>query len=189
MTVTTGSRSTRQPRVRRGAAAAALGLATLVGGTTTAVAADHPGQGAQERTRSSTSSPTASTSDAAMAAEVLRLVNVERKKAGCDPVHRDGRLEKASRLHSEDMATNRYFGHDSRDGRSPWDRMRAQGYHHGSGENIAAGQRSAAAVMESWMKSAGHRRNILSCDSKAMGVGIARGGPYGVYWTQGFGRV
>lgn len=130
-----------------------------------------------------------SSADAAMAAEVLRLVNRERAKAGCGAVHRDSRIERAALLHSQDMARNDYFSHTSRDGRSPWDRMRAQGYTYGSGENIAAGQGSAAAVMRAWMNSSGHRANILNCKSKAMGVGIGHGGSYGIYWTQGFGTV
>ena len=37
------------------------------------------------------------------------------------------------------------------------------------------------------MKSTGHRANILNCSSRAIGVGIGRGGSYGTYWTQDFG--
>ena len=75
----------------------------------------------------------------AEAAEVVRLVNVARKKAGCAAVHTDARLAAAARLHSEDMARRSYFSHTSLDGRTPWDRIRAQGYAYGSAENIAAG--------------------------------------------------
>jgi uncharacterized protein YkwD len=124
-----------------------------------------------------------------MAAQVLQLVNAERKKAGCGAVHRDSRIERASLLHSQDMARQNYFSHTSKDGRSPWERMRAQGYTNGSGENIAAGQPTASAVVKAWMDSDGHRANILNCRSKAMGVGIGHGGKYGIYWTQGFGSA
>ena len=86
------------------------------------------------------------------------------------------------------MALRNYFSHTSLDGRSPWDRIEAQGYTAGSGENIAAGQSTPAAVMDAWMKSTGHRANILNCSSRAIGVGIGRGGSYGTYWTQDFGR-
>jgi uncharacterized protein YkwD len=85
------------------------------------------------------------------------------------------------------MAKYSYFSHTSRDGRSPWQRIRAQGYNYGSAENIAAGQSSAKSVVVAWMKSPGHRKNILNCSSKAVGVGVARGGSYGIYWTQDFG--
>lgn len=121
-------------------------------------------------------------------AEVVRLVNVARADAGCSPVRVDSRLTTAARLHSEDMARQAYFSHTSLDGRTPWDRMRAQGYLSGSAENIAAGQKTAAAVMTAWMNSPGHRANILACSSRAIGVGVGYGGPYGTYWTQDFGR-
>ncbi|HET6966681.1 MAG TPA: CAP domain-containing protein [Ornithinibacter sp.] len=121
-------------------------------------------------------------------AEVVRLVNLARADAGCSPVRVDSRLTTAARLHSEDMARQAYFSHTSLDGRTPWDRMRAQGYTSGSAENIAAGQKTAAAVMTAWMNSPGHRANILACSSRGIGVGVGYGGPYGTYWTQDFGR-
>ena len=121
------------------------------------------------------------------AAEVVRLVNVARADAGCAPLRVDSRLTTAARLHSEDMAAQNYFSHTSLDGRSPWQRMEAQGYTAGSGENIAAGYSTPASVMTAWMNSSGHRANILNCSSKAIGVGIGKGGSYGTYWTQDFG--
>lgn len=139
--------------------------------------------------RTTTTAPAPTNPDATMAREVLSLVNTERARAGCPAAHWDTRLAEAARLHSVDMAARDYFSHTSLDGRSPWDRIRAQGYQYGSAENIAAGQRSAAAVMSAWMNSSGHRANILACANVAMGVGVARGGSYGIYWTQDFGRV
>lgn len=124
-----------------------------------------------------------------LATEVVRLVTVARAAAGCGPVRVERRLATAARLHSEDMARQSYFSHTSLDGRSPWDRIKAQGYTEGSAENIAAGYSTAAAVMDGWMNSPGHRANILDCKNRAIGVGIGRGGSYGTYWTQDFGRV
>jgi uncharacterized protein YkwD len=131
------------------------------------------------------SSNAATTSE--MARQVITLVNAERKKVKCAPVRIGTALGKAAQLHSADMARYSYFSHTSRDGRSPWQRIRAQKYYWGSAENIAAGQTSAKSVMAAWMKSAGHRKNILNCSNKALGVGVARGGKYGIYWTQDFG--
>lgn len=122
------------------------------------------------------------------AAQVLALVNVEREQAGCGSLSRDGALESAAVAHSRDMAANDYFSHDSQDGRSFSDRVRAAGYSGGSiAENIAAGQSSAAAVVDSWMSSEGHRANILNCSYTDMGLGYATGGSYGSYWTQDLG--
>ncbi|MGL5864280.1 MAG: CAP domain-containing protein [Dermatophilaceae bacterium] len=123
-----------------------------------------------------------------LVAEAIRLTNVERARAGCSAVRMDRRLNNAARLHSVDMASRNYFSHDSLDGRSPWDRIGAQGYTAGSGENIAAGYTTAAAVLQGWMDSPPHRANLLNCSHKAVGIGIGRGGDYGVYWTQNFGR-
>ncbi|OYO16909.1 hypothetical protein BI335_09110 [Enemella evansiae] len=120
--------------------------------------------------------------------EVLRLVNVERAKAGCGPVTENPALASSARAHSTDMAQNNYFSHTSQDGRSPFDRMRDAGYTgNRMAENIAAGQPTPVAVMESWMNSAGHRANILNCAYTDLGVGYATGGQYGTYWTQNFG--
>ncbi len=86
------------------------------------------------------------------------------------------------------MAAKNYFSHTGLDGRSPFDRMRDAGYSYSSAaENIAAGQPTPAAVVNGWMNSEGHRANILNCKLTQIGVGVARGGSYGIYWTQVFG--
>lgn len=117
---------------------------------------------------------------------LLAEVNAERATAGCGPLHSDSRLDQAARLHAEDMAANDYFSHTSLDGRSPTDRAAQQGHSGGVGENIAAGYRDTASVMEGWMNSEGHRANILNCGYDSIGIGIAdRGGT--LYWVQKFG--
>ncbi len=122
------------------------------------------------------------------AQQVLTLVNAQRAKVGCRALRVDARLQRAALAHSADMARRRYFSHTSLDGRTFVDRIRAQGYTgRRLGENIAAGYRTPSAVMTAWMKSPGHRANILDCRYTAIGVGVATGGPYGVYWTQDFG--
>ncbi|MCK2238368.1 MULTISPECIES: CAP domain-containing protein [unclassified Crossiella] len=118
---------------------------------------------------------------------VRELVDAERGKAGCAALRWDDRLARAADKHSADMATNDYFSHTSQDGRSPSDRVKAEGYHGGAGENIAAGQTTPESVMKTWMNSPGHRANILNCDYKSLGVGLHRGGSYRFYWTQNFG--
>ncbi|MEW1952576.1 CAP domain-containing protein [Terrabacter sp. NPDC080008] len=120
--------------------------------------------------------------------QVVQLVNAQRAKVGCRALVTDARLSRAAQAHSTDMAKRRYFSHTSLDGRTFVQRIRAQGYPGTRlGENIAAGQPSAKAVMDAWMKSPGHRANILNCRFTAIGVGYAVGGPYRYYWTQDFG--
>jgi uncharacterized protein YkwD len=119
-------------------------------------------------------------------ATVAQLTNRERAKAGCGPLRVDARLRTAARRHSADMAARDYFSHDAPDGSTFVDRIKAAGYLSPGAENIAKGHPTAAAVMAGWMKSPGHRANILNCDLRAIGVGahFAAGGPW---WTQDFG--
>lgn len=133
-------------------------------------------------------SPKPVSTSSSMASQVLALVNDERAKAGCGALTTSSALQRAAQGHSADMAANDYFSHDSQDGRSFSDRIRAAGYSGGAiAENIAAGQQSASAVMQSWMNSSGHRANILNCSYRHLGVGYAKGGSMSPYWTQDFG--
>ena len=120
--------------------------------------------------------------------QILTRVNAERAKAGCKAVVLDPRLTAAAAGHAQDMATNDYFSHTSRDGRTFVNRIKAQGYPVPRSENIAAGQPTVTAVMDAWLASAGHRANILDCSAVAMGAASAKGGTYGIYWVQDFGR-
>jgi uncharacterized protein YkwD len=139
-------------------------------------------------TKSTPAPAPTSTGISAFAAEVVRLVNVERASNGCSALTAESRLTAAAQLHSEDMAAKNYFDHNSQDGRSPGARITAQGYKWRTwGENIAAGQQTPASVMSAWMNSSGHRANILNCTFTQIGVGVAKGGSYGIYWTQDFG--
>ncbi|MFD6886688.1 sigma-70 family RNA polymerase sigma factor [Streptomyces sp. NPDC059957] len=121
------------------------------------------------------------------AAQVIALVNSERAKAGCGPLRDDAQLRTAAQGHSDDMARRDFFAHTNPDGADPGKRTTAAGYRWSTyGENIAKGQRTAASVMDSWMKSQGHRENILNCSFKDIGVGIHQGAG-GPWWTQNFG--
>jgi uncharacterized protein YkwD len=119
-------------------------------------------------------------------ATVARLTNLERAKAGCRPLRVDAHLRTAARRHSADMAARDYFSHDSPSGSSFVDRIKAAGYPSPGAENIAKGHPTAAAVVAGWMKSPGHRANILNCGLRAIGVG-AHFGAGGPWWTQDFG--
>lgn len=118
--------------------------------------------------------------------EVVELTNAERADEGCDSLRVDERLVAAAQGHSADMAERNYFDHDSPEGEGPGERTAEQGYPSWSGENIAFGYATAEDVVEGWMDSQGHRRNILNCDSVAVGVGAVES-ERGIYWTQVFG--
>ncbi|MFJ8201272.1 CAP domain-containing protein [Streptomyces sp. NPDC096152] len=130
--------------------------------------------------------PAAISQQAAAEAQVLKLVNEERAKVGCSPVTANSALTELAEKFSKAMADQDFFDHTDPSGASPWDRAAKLGITGLGGENIARGQADAAAVMEAWMNSAGHRANILNCDFKTLGVGVhfGSGGPW---WTQDFG--
>jgi uncharacterized protein YkwD len=160
--------------------------AAATSSTTNAIAAPPPAPQAPVEQPAPPAQPTL-TEAQAQEARVVELTNAERATAGCPALVADDRLANSARGHSTDMATQNYFDHVSKDGRSFVDRIKAAGYPKPGAENIAAGQRTPESVMDGWMKSAGHRANILNCGLKAIGVGVAKGGSYGIYWTQNFG--
>ncbi|GHE12790.1 sigma-70 family RNA polymerase sigma factor [Streptomyces alanosinicus] len=122
-----------------------------------------------------------------VAGQVVALVNKQRSAAGCGPLTEDPQLQKAAQGQSDDMAARHFFDHTNPDGADPGQRITAAGYHWSTyGENIAQGQQTAAAVMDSWMNSPGHRANILNCSFKDIGVGVHKG-TGGPWWTQDFG--
>lgn len=196
----TSDRGTRA--TERAAAPPRLGGIRPAPVTTTAAPSETPTPTASESARrrsprpspmptGSSSAPAPTTTSAPMppgstsyATEVTRLTNVERGKAGCAAVKTDARLAAAALTHSKDMVDRDYFSHTSPDGKGPGDRATAAGYPSWSGENIAAGYPTPAAVVQGWMDSPGHKANILNCQSKATGVGYdARKN----MWTQMFG--
>ncbi|MGW5212092.1 CAP domain-containing protein [Streptomyces sp. NPDC004051] len=145
-----------------------------------------PRKTAPEPERQAPSSPVTVSEEAAAGAQVLQLVNQERAKVGCSPVAANSALTGLAAAFSQDMAERGFFDHTDPDGDTPWDRAKAAGIADLGGENIARGQATAAAVMEAWMDSPGHKANILNCDFKTLGVGVhfGSGGPW---WTQNFG--
>jgi len=116
----------------------------------------------------------------------VQLTNQQRAQHGCSALHVNAGLRTAARAHSKDMRVRHYFEHNSPNGKTPWDRIKAAGYNQPGAENIAMGYATAKAVVTGWMNSPGHRANILNCSLKAIGIGVefGSGGPW---WTQDFG--
>ena len=118
--------------------------------------------------------------------EVLDLVNVERSNRGLQPLKFNSELSNVATLKSQDMIDKNYFDHTSPTYGSPFDMMKKFGIsYRAAGENIAMGQKTPQEVMNSWMNSDGHRKNILNPDFTELGVGIASNGS-SLYWTQMF---
>jgi uncharacterized protein YkwD len=165
-----------------------LTLATLLLATASASGEQHPRRQQHRHTLGACSA-----SHATVRAAVIRrsrdatlcLLNRVRARHGLPPLRLNAKLSRAARRHSHDMVRHRYFAHNSRNGRSPFDRMRATHYVPRSaswwlGENIAWGSGplgEPAAIVRAWMHSPPHRANILSRRFRDIGVGIAVGAP------------
>lgn len=118
------------------------------------------------------------------AQRVIDLTNQERAKAGLSALKADAELSRVAQKKSEDMQQNNYFSHTSPTYGSPFDMMRDFGISYKTaGENIAQGQRTPEEVVNAWMNSEGHRKNILSNQFTHIGVGYESKGNH---WTQMF---
>lgn len=141
-----------------------------------------------EATASASPSTAGTTAPASAAVtRVVALVNTERGKVGCSPLTLNAKLSKAAQDHSADMASHQNMSHTGSDGSDPGQRITTAGYTWSAyGENVAYGYSTPEEVMAGWMSSPGHKRNILDCAFKEIGVGLAQPGSY---WTQDFGAA
>jgi len=129
--------------------------------------------------------------------KVFELVNDEREAAGVNPLEWCNGLYELAKAHSNDMCDRGFFNHINPDGEDPMDRARLG--HAGSytftpivpdpytriAENIAQSFSTAEQVMQAWMRSPGHRAQILNGANTHIGVGQCAG--CGRHWTQNFG--
>jgi uncharacterized protein YkwD len=117
---------------------------------------------------------------------MLELVNQERAAAGLRPLAPDPELTEVARQHSTDMFARGYFAHDTPEGLSPFDRMRAANIHFlTAGENLALAP-TLSVAHTGLMNSPGHRENILRPQFGRVGIGIMDGGLRGLMISQEF---
>lgn len=151
-----------------------------------------------------------------LARKIHELINKEREKRRIKKLEWNEELEKIALSHSRDMAKRNYFAHKTPEGKDPSDRAKERGFlcqkkygsyiRSGIGENIFQNHifksatyledrayydyRSfdeiAESTVEGWMKSEGHRENILNpeYDSEGIGVVISESGE--IYITENF---
>jgi uncharacterized protein YkwD len=124
--------------------------------------------------------------DPAMKA-LLEAHNRERKKEHLGPLTLAPKLNEAARIHAADMAKHKKLSHTGSDGSNVVDRVKRVGYVYvRAGENVANGQESVDAVMKTWMKSPGHRANILA-NFTEMGAARVEDDEGANYWCVDFG--
>jgi uncharacterized protein YkwD len=133
--------------------------------------------------------PTVAALDTATA--VVELTNVERGRGGLAPLSASDRLIQAAQLHAEQMAKLGRLNHVLMDAiyPRPEDRLAAVAYRwQAFAENVAFGQRTPTEVVEGWMRSPGHRANIMNAVYTELGIGYARDENNKPYWVQVFGK-
>jgi uncharacterized protein YkwD len=126
----------------------------------------------------------------------LQLVNASRAANKMPPLALEAKLTTAAQFHANDMLKRNYFAHDSPEGKNVGDRYEKAG---GSGfrltaENIAKctgckppiTDADIRMLQEGWMKSPGHRANILRKGLTSFGFGLAANATGGLYAVQTF---
>ena len=110
--------------------------------------------------------------------QIVNDMNRERARHGLHPLRLEARLTRAAEDRAGDMFAKRYFDHVSPDGIQPFTWVRKRGYRYSIvGENLALGYRSSGAVVGGWMRSPGHRENILTAGFDEVGIAISNGSP------------
>lgn len=117
---------------------------------------------------------------------LLGLINKARKDVKVEEVALDKKLLTTARQKAKDMADNNYFSHESPTFGSPFDMMRQNGItFKTAGENIA-GNQTVEGAFKAWMKSEGHKKNILNSSFNYVGIGIVDSDTYGKILVQQF---
>jgi uncharacterized protein YkwD len=138
----------------------------------------------------SRSDPGPTGSPATIAADVVRYTNEARATNGLAALRTNAKLMEAARLHAGQMAAYQRMEHTISGAQYPTmtSRLDAVGYDYSrAAENVAWNQRSAQAVVNTWMNSSGHRANILNPQLTEIGAAIARSAKGEPYWIQVFG--
>lgn len=141
----------------------------------------------EKKKSSTTVSPFTSAikSNSAMVEEILIYVNKHRKSKGLSALRMNSVITSEAEKHSRNMANGRTpFSHSGFESRVK--RISNQiGYVHAFGENVAVGNLSAKQVVNGWLHSPGHKKNIEGRYTLT-GIGVARQGNGKLYYTQMF---
>jgi uncharacterized protein YkwD len=124
---------------------------------------------------------------------IFNIVNEERTKRGIPKLKNSIEMTYIAELHCRNMIDQKFFSHTDHKGRSPFDRMKEYFPDINwktAGENVAYNfgktpQEAAENLMNAWMNSTGHRKNILNKNFQYIGVGVVENNGY-FYSSQNF---
>jgi uncharacterized protein YkwD len=120
---------------------------------------------------------------------ILELTNKARAAEKLPPLTANEALFRAARKHSENMAKQEKLEHEL-DGKRVGGRVDTEGYDYSQvGENLAQGEEATPEeIVDGWLKSKGHRENLLNPDFTEIGLGAAKSAKGETYYTQVFGK-
>jgi uncharacterized YkwD family protein len=117
---------------------------------------------------------------------ILQLANAERAKVGAPALKSNTDLNKLATMKSQDIVEKNYFAHESPTYGSPFKMMKDYGVSYMyAGENLAINS-DADKAHNAWMKSEGHKKNILNPDFTEIGIGLYPKGNGSYAYTQMF---
>lgn len=107
---------------------------------------------------------------------ILELTNDQRTSYGLNSLTYDSTLQNAALAKAKNMLENKYFEHNAKDGRTPWDFILANGYDYQyAGENLAMDFSTPEGAVSAWMESPSHRENILNPKYQDIAIGVVKG--------------
>jgi len=108
--------------------------------------------------------------------DLLNLTNQKRAENGLPPLSIDQRLSNAASGKAQNMFAENYWAHISPGGTTPWSFIRSAGYSYVyAGENLAKGFTNSQDVINAWMASPSHRKNVLSNSYNNVGFSVQTG--------------
>jgi uncharacterized protein YkwD len=108
---------------------------------------------------------------------VVQMTNEQREIFGLPPLKVNARLQESAGQKLQDMFLHQYFAHESPSGKGVGDFMDEAGYEFIlAGENLALGDfKDDQDLVQGWMESEGHRKNILNEDYREIGIAVMKG--------------
>jgi uncharacterized protein YkwD len=143
----------------------------------------------------------ATASPATIRSATLCLLNVERRRHHLPPLRSSTDLRRMARSFAKEMVSEHFFDHTAPNGTTFRQRVKRSRYvkrarRYSAGENIGTGTPDMATprqMVDAWMHSPGHRRNILDPKFRDIGIGVVPGSPdvadaTGATYVTDFGR-
>lgn len=111
--------------------------------------------------------------------QLLEATNTSRSGSNSPELKENSLLDAAAQAKADDMTSKNYWSHQTPSGDQPWVFVTKQDYAYQKlGENLAAGFENEEAVVDGWMASTEHRKNLLDKDFEEVGFGVARSADY-----------